>query len=81
MESRDVYSLNHERMFKMDVKNSIIIPGLLVGLLIPIFNAILSKISGHFGGLTGICITVPAFLLFYAVLLVTVKVIRKSDFA
>lgn len=77
----DVYSLNHERMFKMDVKNSIIIPGLLVGLLIPIFNAILSKISGHFGGLTGICITVPAFLLFYAVLLVTVKVIRKSDFA
>lgn len=76
----DVYSLMKERMFQIDVKNAIIIPGLLSGLLIPVFSLILKKIGNSFGSLAGICITVPAFVLFYLILLITVKVIKRSDF-
>ena len=76
----DVYSLTREKMFKIDAKNAIIIPGLLVGLLVPVFSMILKKIAGSFGDIIGICITVPAFILFYALLLITVKVIKRSDF-
>ncbi|MBQ8281555.1 MAG: hypothetical protein IJZ25_04035, partial [Lachnospiraceae bacterium] len=60
--------------------NAIIIPGLLVGLLVPVFSMILKKIAGSFGDIIGICITVPAFILFYALLLITVKVSKRSDF-
>ncbi|MGN0164636.1 MAG: oligosaccharide flippase family protein [Lachnospiraceae bacterium] len=77
----DIYSLTREKMFKIDVKNAVIIPGLLVALLIPVFSLILKKISGMLGTVSGICMTAPAFIIFYILLLITVKAIKKSDFA
>lgn len=76
----DIYSLRHEKMFRIDAKYSVIIPGLIVGILIPIFSFVLNRISFLVGNILAICITMVLFVLFYMIILFATKVIRRSDF-
>ena len=76
----DTYSLHHERMLHIDIRDSIIVPGLLVGLLIPLFSLLLGKLSVNLGRGMGIIMTATIFMVIYFTLLFITKVVKKSDF-
>ncbi len=76
----DTYSLHHERMLHIDIRDSIIVPGLLVGLLIPLFSLLLRKLSVGLGHGIGIIMTAAIFIILYLIMLIITKVVKKMDF-
>lgn len=75
----DIYSIEHEKVFDLNIKESLVIPGILICFLITIQSTLSKVFCINFNMLTILIPSIGLFSLCFIVMLIITKAIRLSE--